>query len=72
MTHEAKLNQELTDTELNPAIIFEFKTVPINAQWDADGKFYFETIDGTTTVSQSQYDTWKAEKTLAEWKTLND
>ena len=44
MTHEAKLNQELTDTELNPAIIFQFKTVPINAQWDADGKFYFETI----------------------------
>ena len=71
MAHEDKLNQEITDTELNPAVVLQEKNIQHNGQWDADGKFYFEVIDGTT-ISQSQYDTWKAEKTLTEWKTLKD
>ena len=78
MAHEAKLNQELTDTVLNPVIVLEFKGIKTNSQWDADGKCYFEVIGiGTavgigTTVIQSQYDTWKAEKTVSEWLTIND
>ncbi len=78
MSHEAKLNQELTDTELFPAVVLEFKGIKTNAQWDADGKCYFEVIGiGTyvgvsTTVIQSKYNTWKAEKTLSEWRTIND
>ena len=61
MSHESKLNQELTDTELLPSIVLEFKGIKTNSQWDADGKCYFEVIGiGTavgvnTTVSQSQY-----------------
>jgi len=78
MSHEAKLNQELTDTELLPSIVLGFKGIKTNSQWDPDGKCYFEVIGiGTavgvgTTVIQSQYDTWKAEKTLSEWRTIND
>ena len=78
MSHEAKLNQELTDTELLPSIVLGFKGIRTNSQWDPDGKCYFEVIGiGTavgvgTTVIQSQYDTWKAEKTLSEWRTIND
>ena len=76
MSHEAKLNQELTDTELFPAVVLEFKGIKTNSQWDPDGKCYFEVIGiGTavgvgTTVIQSQYDTWKAEKTLSEWRSI--
>ena len=78
MSHEAKLNQELTDTELLPTVVLEYKGIKTNSQWDPDGKCYFEVIGiGTavgvgTTVIQSQYDTWKAEKTLSEWRTIND
>ena len=78
MAHEAKLNQELTDTVLNPVIVLENKNIKTNTQWSNDGKLYFEVIGiGTavgigTTVIQSQYDTWKAEKTVAEWITIND
>ena len=76
MSHEAKLNQELTDTELLPSIVLEFKGIKTNSQWDADGKCYFEVIGiGTavgvnTSVSQSQYEIWKAEKSLSDWKTI--
>ena len=78
MSHEAKINQELTDTELLPIVVLEYKGIKTNSQWDADGKCYFEVIGiGTavgvsTTVIQSQYDTWKAEKTLSEWRTIYD
>ena len=78
MSHEAKLNQELTDTVLNPVIVLENKNIKTNTQWSNDGKLYFEVIGiGTavgigTTVIQSQYDTWKAEKTLSEWRTIFD
>ena len=78
MSHEVKLNQELTDTELLPTVVLEFKGIKTNSQWDPDGKCYFEVIGiGTavgvgTTVTQSQYDTWKAEKTLSEWRTIFD
>ena len=78
MSHEVKLNQELTDTELLPTVVLEFKCIKTNPQWDADCKCYFEVIGiGTavgvcTTVTQSQYDTWKAEKTLSEWRTIFD
>ena len=78
MAHEAKLNQELTDTVLNPVIVLENKNIKTNTQWSNDGKLYFEVIGiGTsvgigTTVIQSQYDTWKAEKTVSEWLTIND
>ena len=78
MSHEAKLNQELTDTELLPTVVLEYKGIKTNSQWDPDGKCYFEVIGiGTavgvgTTVTQSQYDTWKAEKTLSEWRTIFD
>ena len=78
MAHEAKLNQELTDTVLNPVIVLENKNIKTNTQWSNDGKLYFEVIGiGTavgigTTVIQSQYDTWKAEKTVSEWQTIND
>ena len=78
MSHEVKLNQELTDTELLPTVVLEFKGIKTNSQWDADGKCYFEVIGiGTavgvgTTVTQSQYDTWKPEKTLSEWRTIFD
>ena len=78
MAHEAKLNQELTDTVLNPVIVLENKNIKTNTQWSNDGKLYFEVIGiGTavgigTTVIQSQYDTWKAEKTLSEWRTIFD
>ena len=78
MAHEAKLNQELTDTVLNPVIVLEYNGIKTNSQWDPDGKCYFEVIGiGTavgigTTVIQSQYDTWKAEKTVSEWLTIND
>ena len=78
MAHEAKLNQELTDTVLNPVIVLENKNIKTNTQWSNDGKLYFEVIGiGTavgigTTVIQSQYDTWKAEKTVSEWLTFND
>ena len=77
MAHEAKLNQELTDTVLNPVIVLENKNIKTNTQW-SNGKLYFEVIGiGTavgigTTVIQSQYDTWKAEKTVSEWLTIND
>ena len=77
MSHEAKLNQELTDTELLPTVVLEYKGIKTNSQWDPDGKCYFEVIGiGTavgvgTTVIQSQYDTWIAEKTLSEWRTIN-
>ena len=78
MAHEAKLNQELTDTVLNPVIVLENKNIKTNTQWSNDGKLYFEVIGiGTavgigTTVIQSQFDTWKAEKTVSEWLTIND
>ena len=78
MAHEAKLNQELTDTVLNPVIVLENKNIKTNTQWSNDGKLYFEVIGiGTavgigSTVIQSQYDTWKAEKTVSEWQTIND
>ena len=78
MAHEAKLNQELTDTVINPVIVLENKNIKTNTQWSNDGKLYFEVIGiGTavgvgTTVIQSQYDTWKAEKTLSEWRTIFD
>ena len=78
MAHEAKLNQELTDTVINPVIVLENKNIKTNTQWSNDGKLYFEVIGiGTavgigTTVIQSQYDTWKAEKTVSEWQTIND
>ena len=78
MAHEAKLNQELTDTVSNPVIVLENKNIKTNTQWSNDGKLYFEVIGiGTavgigTTVIQSQYDTWKAEKTVSEWITIND
>ena len=78
MAHEAKLNQELTDTVLNPVIVLENKNIKTNTQWSNDGKLYFEVIGiGTavgigSTLIQSQYDTWKAEKTVSEWQTIND
>ena len=78
MAHEAKLNQELTDTVLNPVIVLENKNIKTNTQWSNDGKLYFEVIGiGTavgigSTVIQSRYDTWKAEKTVSEWLTIND
>ena len=78
MAHEAKLNQELTDTVLNPVIVLENKNIKTNTQWSNDGKLYVEVIGiGTavgigSTVIQSQYDTWKAEKTVSEWLTIND
>ena len=71
MAHEAKLNQQLVDTEINPCNVLTANGIPSNSQWDADGKFYFEAINGET-VTQSQYDTWRAAKTVEQWKKIND
>ena len=69
MTIETKLNQLIVDTEINPSVILHKKDVPNNANWNSEnGECYFETINGET-VSQSQYDTWKSEKTIDEWNT---
>ena len=67
MTIETKLNQLIVDTEICPSVILHKKNVPNNANWNPqNGECYFETINGET-VSQSQYDTWKSEKTIDEW-----
>lgn len=71
MAHEAKLNQQLVDTEINPHNVLVANGIPSNSQWDGDGKFYFEAINGET-VTQSQYETWKAAKTVEQWKTINN
>ena len=68
MTIETKLNQLIIDTEISPSVILHKKGVPNNANWNSEnGECYFEAINGET-VSQSQYDTWKSEKTIDEWK----
>ena len=68
MTTEAKLNQTLVDTTLNPAQVLEGNNISFNGSWDSEtGEFKFEAINGET-VSQSQYDTWKSAKTVEEWK----
>jgi protein tyrosine phosphatase len=65
---ENKLNQKITDTELNPFKVFMEKNITVNGQWNTDnGEFNFETPNGET-VSQSQYDTWKSEKSIEDWK----
>lgn len=68
MTTEAKLNQTITDTTLNPSKVLEGNNISFNGVWNTEtGEFNFETINGET-ISQSQYDTWKSAKTVAEWK----
>lgn len=68
MTIETKLNQLIVDTEISPSVILHKKGVPNNANWNSEnGECHFETINGET-VSQSQYDTWKSEKSIEEWQ----
>ena len=68
MTIEEKLNQTITDTTLHPAKVLEGNNIPTNGVWNTEtGEFNFEAINGET-ISQSQYDTWKSAKTVAEWK----
>tara|TARA_R100000541_G_scaffold45884_1_gene52916 strand:+ start:2265 stop:2564 length:300 start_codon:yes stop_codon:yes gene_type:complete len=67
MITETKLNQTITDTTLNPSKVLEGNNISFNAFWNSEtGEFKFETINGET-ISQSQYDTWKSAKTVAEW-----
>ena len=60
MSHEAKLNQELTDTELLPTVVLEYKGIKTNSQWDPDGKCYFEVrynsgqVDGYPQIGYSK------------------
>ena len=72
MAHEAKLNQVIEENEINPCNVLVANNIPNNGAWELDeGKFYFETINGET-VTQSQYNTWKAAKTVEQWKKIND
>ena len=65
---EDKLNQLIVDTEINPSVILHKKDVPNNANYNVEnGECHFETINGET-ISQSQYDTWKSEKSIEEWQ----
>lgn len=72
MAHEAKLKQVIAETEINPCNVLYANGVPNNGAWELDeGKFYFETLNGAT-VTQSQYETWRAAKTVEQWKHIND
>ena len=53
MSHEEKLNQQVTDTELLPSVVLDFKGIKTNSQWDADGKCYFEVIGIGTAVGRT-------------------
>jgi len=69
MKIENKLNQTITDTTLNPTQVLTANNISLNGNWNIEsGEFKFEAINGET-VSQSQYDTWKSEKTIDEWNT---
>tara|TARA_B110000858_G_scaffold92807_1_gene107148 strand:+ start:642 stop:941 length:300 start_codon:yes stop_codon:yes gene_type:complete len=68
MSIEEKLNQTITDTTLHPTKVLEGNNISTNGVWNTEtGEFNFEAINGET-ISQSQYDTWKSAKTVAEWK----
>ena len=69
---DPNLTQVLTDTEVNPSSVLVANSIPNNGCWEADGKFYWKAIDGSTTVTLTLYDTWRAAKTVAQWQTIND
>ena len=59
--------QTIIDKTLNPAQVLKGNNISSNGTWNIEtGEFTFETINGET-ISQSQYDTWKSEKSIEEW-----